>query len=119
MPALGHGVDASSAFLLEAVLTFCLVLVVFGAAVDTRGPFNSVAGLAIGLTISIDVLFGGPFTGAAMNPSRAFGPQLVGDHWSNGWVWYVGPLLGGAVAALTYTLLYLRPAEAETPAAGV
>ena len=48
-------------------------------------------GLAIGLTISIDVLFGGPFTGAAMNPSRAFGPQLVGDHWANGWVWYAGP----------------------------
>ncbi len=113
VPALGHGVDASSGFLLEAILTFFLVLVVFGAAVDTRGPFNAVAGLAIGLTISIDVLFGGPFTGAAMNPSRAFGPQLVGDHWSNGWVWYAGPALGGAVAALAYTLLYLRPAQAK------
>ncbi len=113
VPALGHGVNASSGFLLEAIFTFFLVLVVFGAAVDTRGPFNAVAGLAIGLTISIDVLFGGPFTGAAMNPSRAFGPQLVGDHWANGWVWYAGPLLGGAVAALAYTLLYLRPAEAD------
>jgi MIP family channel proteins len=113
VPALGHGVDASSGFLLEGILTFFLVLVVFGAAVDTRGPFNSVAGLAIGLTITIDVLFGGPFTGAAMNPSRAFGPQLVGDHWSNGWVWYVGPLLGGAVAALLYTFLFLRGAEPE------
>ncbi len=72
---------------------------------DTRGPFNTVAGLAIGLTISIDVLFGGPFTGAAMNRSRAFGPQLVGDHWSNGWVWYAGPVLGASVAALLYTPL--------------
>jgi aquaporin TIP len=108
VPALGHGVDASSGFLLEAIFTFFLVLVVFGAAVDTRGPFNAVAGLAIGLTISIDVLFGGPFTGAAMNPSRAFGPQLVGGHWANGWVWYAGPLLGGAVAALLYSLLFLR-----------
>jgi MIP family channel proteins len=116
VPALGHGVDASSGFLLEAIFTFFLVLVIFGAAVDTRGPFNAVAGLAIGLTISIDVLFGGPFTGAAMNPSRAFGPQLVGDHWANGWVWYAGPLLGGAVAALAYSLLYLRPAEAEASA---
>jgi MIP family channel proteins len=113
VPALGHGVDASSGFLLEAVLTFFLVLVVFGAAVDTRGPFNAVAGLAIGLTISIDVLFGGPFTGAAMNPSRAFGPQLVGDHWSNGWVWYVGPVLGATVAALLYEFLYLRPSASE------
>jgi MIP family channel proteins len=113
VPALGHGVDASSGFLLEGVFTFFLVLVVFGAAVDTRGPFNAVAGLAIGLTISIDVLFGGPFTGAAMNPSRAFGPQLVGDHWSNGWVWYAGPVLGATVAALAYNFLYLRPAESE------
>lgn len=111
VPALGHGVDATSGFLLEAVLTFFLVLVIFGAAVDQRGPFNAVAGLAIGLTISIDVLFGGPFTGAAMNPSRAFGPQLVGDHWANGWVWYAGPLLGGAVAALLYHLLFMPGAE--------
>jgi len=117
VPALGHGVDASSGFLLEAIFTFFLVLVVFGAAVDTRGPFNAVAGLAIGLTISIDVLFGGPFTGAAMNPSRAFGPQLVGDHWANGWFLYAGPLLVGTVAALVYSLLFLRPAEAETEAA--
>ena len=109
VPALGHGVNAGSGFLLEAILTFFLVLVVFGAAVDQRGPFNAVAGLAIGLTISIDVLFGGPFTGAAMNPSCAFGPQLVGDHWANGWVWYAGPVLGASVAALLYSFLYLRP----------
>jgi MIP family channel proteins len=114
VPALGHGVDASSGFLLEAVLTFFLVLVVFGAAVDQRGPFNAVAGLAIGLTISIDVLFGGPFTGAAMNPSRAFGPQLVGSHWAHGWVWYAGPLLGATVAALAYELLYLRSVAPST-----
>ena len=116
VPALGHGVDASSGFLLEAILTFFLVLVVFGSAVDERGPFGAVAGLAIGLTISIDVLFGGPFTGAAMNPSRAFGPQLVGDHWANGWVWYAGPVLGAAVAALLYQYLFIGKAgEAAQP----
>ena len=48
-----------------------------------------------------------------MNPSRAFGPQLVGDHWANGWVWYAGPLLGAAVAALLYQFLYLRRARGE------
>ena len=75
VPALGHGVDASSGFLLEAILTFFLVFVVFGAAVDTRGPFNAVAGLAIGLTISIDVLFGGPFTGRRDEPlARLWAP---------------------------------------------
>jgi aquaporin TIP len=114
VPALGHGVNAGSGFLLEAILTFFLVFVVFGAAVDTRNPFNAVAGLAIGLTIAIDVLFGGPFTGAAMNPSRAFGPQLVGDHWAHAWVWYAGPLLGGMVAAGLYSFLYLRKPEPGT-----
>jgi aquaporin TIP len=119
VPALGHGVDATSGMLLEAIFTFFLVFVIFGAAVDARNQFSVVAGLAIGLTIAIDVLFGGPFTGAAMNPSRAFGPELVGDHWANAWVWYVGPLLGGTVAAGLYTFLYLgkRGVEPAEPAA--
>jgi aquaporin TIP len=113
VPALGGGVDAASGFGLEAILTFFLVWVVFATAADPRGTFKSIAGLAIGLTITIDILFGGPFTGAAMNPARAFGPQLVGGHWANGWVWYAGPLLGGAVAAALYEFLYLRPARPE------
>jgi aquaporin Z len=113
VPATGNGVDAASAFGLEAIFTFFLVWVVFASAVDARGTFKSIAGLAIGLTITIDVLFGGPFTGAAMNPSRAFGPQLVGDYWSHAWVWYAGPLAGATVAALLYEFLYLRPAEVE------
>jgi aquaporin Z len=113
VPATGNGVDAGAAFGLEAIMTFFLVWVVFATAVDPRGTFKSIAGLAIGLTITIDVLFGGPFTGAAMNPSRAFGPQLVGNHWSHGWIWYAGPVAGATVAALVYELLYLRPARPE------
>jgi len=113
VPELGHGVDSGAGFALEAIFTFFLVWVVFATAVDPRGTFKSIAGLAIGLTITIDILFGGPFTGAAMNPARAFGPQLVGDHWASGWVWYAGPVVGGAVAALMYELLYLRPARPE------
>ena len=113
VPAIGGGVNAGAAFGLEAIMTFFLAWVVFATAVDPRGTFKSIAGLAIGLTITIDILFGGPFTGAAVNPARAFSPQLVGSHWANGWVWYAGPVLGATVAAILYELLYLRPARLE------
>jgi aquaporin TIP len=118
--ALAQGVPAvqvigsGEAVVLEGILTFFLVWVVFATAVDPRGAFKSIAGLAIGLTITMDVFAGGRLTGAAMNPARALGPQLGGGHWANGWVWYVGPLVGGAVAALAYEWLYLRPL-APTP----
>jgi MIP family channel proteins len=118
VPAIGHGLSAGQAFGLEAVMTFFLAWVVFATAVDPRGTFKSIAGLAIGLTITIDILFGGPFTGAAMNPARAFGPQIVGNHWSNGWVWYAGPILGASIAALMYEFLYLRPLGREPVGAG-
>jgi aquaporin TIP len=122
VPAIGHGVSSGAAFGLEAIMTFFLVWVVFATAVDPRGTFKSIAGLAIGLTITIDILFGGPFTGAAMNPARAFGPQLVGNHWTHGWIWYAGPAAGGFVAAVLYEFLYLRPLRPDpvgTPESGV
>ena len=107
VPAV-HLVSATQAAFIEGILTFFLVWVVFATAADARGTFKSIAGLAIGLTITMDIFAGGPLTGAAMNPARAFGPELVGDHWANAWVWYVGPLAGGALAALLYEWLYLR-----------
>jgi len=113
VPALGGGIGSGGAVVVEAVLTFFLVWVVFATAVDPRGTFQQIAGLAIGFTISLDVLMGGVLTGAAMNPARAFGPQLVGNHWSHFWIWYVGPLAGGVIAASLYELLYLRPARPE------
>jgi glycerol uptake facilitator-like aquaporin len=103
--AIGSG----AAVAMEIVLTFFLVWVVFATAADTRGTFKSIAGLAIGLTITMDILAGGPVTGAAMNPARAFGPELVQSAWSDAWVYYVGPLVGGVLAALAYEYLYLRP----------
>jgi aquaporin TIP len=122
VPAIGGGVNSGAAFGLEAIMTFFLVWVVFASAVDPRGTFKSIAGLAIGLTITIDILFGGPLTGAAMNPARAFGPQLVGSHWANAWVWYAGPVLGASVAAVLYEFLYLRgggPEPVGSDASGV
>jgi aquaporin TIP len=111
VPVLGEDVGAGAGFVIEAILTFFLVWVIFATAADPRGSFTSIAGLAIGLTITLDILIGGPLTGAAMNPGRAFGPQLVGNEWGDGWVWYLGPLLGGGLGALAYEYLYLRPAR--------
>ena len=110
-PALGGGISQGPAVVVEAVLTFFLVFVIFATAVDPRGSFKQIAGLAIGFTITLDILMGGVLTGAAMNPARAFGPQLVSNTWAHFWVWYIGPFAGGVIAASLYELLYLRPAR--------
>ena len=122
VPALGTGVGSGEAVVVEAVLTFFLGWVVFATAVDPRGAYKQIAGLAIGLTIAFGVLMAYGITGAAMNPARAFGPQLVGNHWAHGWVWYVGPFAGAVIAASLYELLYLRPARPDAvggPGSGV
>jgi MIP family channel proteins len=108
-PHVGLGVSDGKAIVLELIMTFFLVWAVWATAVDERGAFKAIAGLAIGLTISIDVFVGGPVTGAAMNPARAFGPMLAGNEWSNWWVYWIGPIAGALVAALGYEYLYLRP----------
>lgn len=108
-PALAAPVDAWRGVALEAVATFFLVLVVFGTAVDERAP-RYVFPLAIGLTVTLDIMAIGPLTGAAMNPARAFGPALVSGAWANQWVYWVGPLLGGAVAAVLQSGFFLTPA---------
>lgn len=105
-PVLGAGVSFGTGVLLEAILTFFLVLSVFGTAVDARAP--KIGGFAIGLTVMVDILVGGPLTGAAMNPARAFGPALASGYWSNQLVYWIGPIIGGAIAALLYDYLILR-----------
>jgi aquaporin TIP len=103
------GISDGKALLIEIVLTFFLVWAVWATAVDSRGAFKSIAGLAIGLTITMDVFVGGPLTGAAMNPARAFGPELIGNFWGNAWVYWVGPAIGALIAGVGYEWLYLRP----------
>jgi glycerol uptake facilitator-like aquaporin len=83
---------------IEAVLTFFLVLVIFGTADDERAP-KSVFPIAIGLTVALDIMGGGPLTGAAMNPARTFGPALASGHFNNHLVYWIGRLIGGALGA--------------------
>ena len=95
---------------LEAVLTFVVVLVQFATIVDPKGAFRYVAGLAVGLAVAIGYLVGAPFTGAAMNPARAFGPALAltPNHWQNHGIYWVGPLFGGVLAGVIYDRIFLR-----------
>src|SRR5438094_6773174 len=105
--ALGWDVGTGTGILVEAILTFFLVFVVFGTGIDPKGSFNAVGGLAIGLTTSIDILMGGPLTGAAMNPARWFGPAVVAQFFDNWYVYWIGPFLGAIVAGLLYSRAFL------------
>lgn len=106
VPALGPDVTISGGLIMEAVMTFFLVLVIFGTAVDARGA-KAVAPLAIGLTITMDILAGGRITGAAMNPARSIGPALVQQDFINWWIYWVGPIIGGLIAAFVYVYFWL------------
>jgi glycerol uptake facilitator-like aquaporin len=98
--------------IVEAILTFVLVFTVFATATDPPGLGN-LAPIAIGFAILIDHFVGVPLTGASMNPARSFGPALVAGEWDDHWAYWVGPLIGGSVAALVYTFVYLNREEDE------
>jgi len=99
-PALGTGITAPMGFVTEMILTFFLVFVVYGTAVDARAP--KVGGLFIGLTIALDIMMGGPITGGSMNPARYTGPALLGGGLQNAWLYWLAPIIGGVIAAQVY-----------------
>lgn len=108
-PGLGGPIADSPGMgiVVELVLTFLLVFVVYATAVDPRGTFKQIAGLAIGLTVAMDWFVGGNLTGAAMSPGRWIGPAVATAHFENWYVYWVGPLLGGALAGAVYAWLFL------------
>ena len=97
--------DAWKGVLMEAVLTAMVVLAYFGAGMDKRGVGAS-AGLAIGMAVAVSFLLGAGITGGSMNPARSFGPALVGGYWTDHWVYWVGPLVGAALAGYGYRYLF-------------
>ncbi|KAL3678316.1 hypothetical protein R1sor_021272 [Riccia sorocarpa] len=116
--ALGAGVTHAGGVILEIILTFSLVFVVYATAVDPKkGSIGIIAPLAIGFTVLADIFVGGPFTGASMNPARSFGPAFATFNFHNHWVYWVGPLVGGGIAGLLYDLVFLTP-ENETEDGG-
>lgn len=121
VPSVNYARDAdaiivgrANAFILEVILTFFLVYVILGTAVDARGP-HAIAALAIGLTITMDILMAGPLTGAAMNPSRHFGVALVDNTWKDAWLYWLGPITGAALASIVQNYIFI-PREVAEPA---
>ena len=106
--SISPNVSIVAAIFIEFVLTFFLVTAIFGTAVDDRGTFSAVAGFGIGLVVTVDILAGGPFTGASMNPARSFGPAIMSGTWENQIVYWVGPIIGGAIASLFYNSFFMR-----------
>jgi aquaporin TIP len=105
VPVIASSVTLEQAIGIELVLTFFLMSAVFGTAVSPDAP--RVAGFGIGLVLLFDILVGGPLTGAAMNPARAFGPALVSGQWLGHVVYWVGPLAGAILATLLWQFVLL------------
>jgi aquaporin NIP len=101
---VADGLDLSAAFALEAVLTFFLMFVIVSVATDSRA-IGQLAGAAIGGTVTLGALFGGPFTGASMNPARSLGPALVSGELDSIWLYGTAPVVGALLATIAYQLL--------------
>jgi MIP family channel proteins len=100
LPTIGAG----SAFVYEVALTALLMFVIVAVATDARAV-GAGAAIAIGGTVALGSLFGGPVTGASMNPARSFGPALAANEWGDFWLYVLGPLAGAAIGAFSYQLV--------------
>jgi len=104
---LGATVPSGSAlqsFGLEVLLTAVLMFVIISVATDTRAV-GTPAALAIGFTVALDAMWGGPISGASMNPARSFGPSLIAGVWENQWIYWLAPILGAMIGAALYQWL--------------
>lgn len=110
-PQLGPGISFWVGVFTEAILTFFLVFTVYATAIDPRGTFKAIAGFGIGLVILFDIIAFGGVTGAAMNPARAFGPALISSTWADQLVYWIGPILGGLIAGILYSNVYLGKSQ--------
>ncbi len=100
VPTLAPSVSLGQGIVIELILGFFLVSAVFGTCVNPGS--HRIGGFGVGLTLLVCILVGGPLTGAAVNPARAFGPALLTGQWVAHIVWWVGPILGGVLAALVW-----------------
>lgn len=105
---LASGVGAFEGVVFEIVATFGLVYTVYATAADPKkGSLGTIAPIAIGFIVGANILAAGPFSGGSMNPARSFGPAVVSGDFSQNWIYWVGPLIGGALAGLVYGDIFI------------
>ncbi|CAF1245714.1 unnamed protein product [Adineta steineri] len=115
MTMITEGISLSQAFIIEFLITFILCYTVHAICDKRRDDIGGSKALAVGLAVTIGCLFGGPYTGASMNPARSFGPASVMHIWKNHWIYWIGPIAGSVVAGLMYTRVLRKPASDSMP----
>ncbi|KAF3328776.1 putative aquaporin TIP4-3 [Carex littledalei] len=105
---LAAGMGSFQGVIMEIVLTFSLLFTVYATIVDPKkGIIAGLGPLLVGLVVGANIFAGGPFSGASMNPARSFGPALAAGDWSDHWVYWVGPIIGGGLAGLVYENIFI------------
>lgn len=105
---LGSGVNCAQGTIMEIILTFSLLFTVYATIVDPKkGNLDGLGPLLTGLVVGANIMAGGAFSGASMNPARSFGPALVSGNWTDHWVYWVGPLIGGGLAGFIYENFFI------------
>lgn len=114
--ALSAGVGVWEGVVFEIVMTFGLVYTVYATAVDPKkGDLGTIAPIAIGFIVGANILAGGAFSGASMNPAVSFGPAVVSWSWDSHWVYWLGPLIGGGLAGVVYELFFINNTHEPLP----
>lgn len=94
------------ALILETVMTFTLVYVILATTSSKNFKIAPLAGVAIGFTLGLNVMFGGAITGGSLNPARSFGPALIMGDFSYHWIYWIAPIIGGLIAAGVYKAIH-------------
>ncbi|KAJ8550819.1 hypothetical protein K7X08_000189 [Anisodus acutangulus] len=107
--SVAAGVGAAEGVVMEIIITFALVYTVYATAVDPKkGSLGTIAPIAIGFIVGANILAAGPFSGGSMNPARSFGPAVASGNFAGIWIYWVGPLVGGGLAGLIYSNVFMN-----------
>ncbi|KAK7410375.1 hypothetical protein VNO78_01109 [Psophocarpus tetragonolobus] len=113
---LANGVGYGQGVVWEIVLTFSLLFTVYATMVDPKkGALAGIGPTLVGFVVGANILAGGPYSAASMNPARSFGPALVAGNWTDHWVYWVGPLIGGALAGFIYETFFIHRSHVPLP----